>query len=61
MKVWRSFAIDGIWYMVEMHEFVNKLVEWEAFIDPVRIEFTQLELGRFAHTKAVKESTVFLL
>ena len=47
--------------MVEMHEFVNKLVEWEAFIDPVRIEFTQLELDRFAYTKAIKESTVFLL
>ena len=25
------------------HEFVNKLVKWEAIINPVRIEFNQLK------------------
>jgi len=35
----------GAWLLVEVwcHEFVGGLVEWEAFIDPVSMEFAQLK------------------
>ena len=39
MSVWKTFVIGGKWW----HEFENKLVEWEAFIDPVWIECTQVK------------------
>ena len=39
MGVWRSFAIGG--NMV--NKFVNKLVEWEAVIDPLWIACNQLK------------------